>query len=357
MFSSILMAPSGAVAPIALAAVFILAGVAKLLHGSGGELARKFGLPQVVTRLRLERLLPWLELATGVALLLAPGAAYAVAAALAFGLTGVFLILVTRSYLRHEDFECGCFGAWDSARISRALIARNGLLVLIALFVCAQAASPYAGVPTTVTRFSPSDIGWASSVCVLVALIAVSAIAARRSKDQPVMADAASTPTEGRISDVEVVTRDGNVIPVGMLATQRPRLLLFVKAGCGACEALLARFGEISRDLEGKFDVTLSVSTSPRVFETVYAELVADSVFAVSALRERLGVGKNPAAVVLGLNGTITHPPVQGAAAVDTLVQALRHVGDPGGALATDGLDVRAPALPEPSHTGSNGNV
>ena len=60
--------------------------------------------------------LPWVELVTGVCLLLGlgtPGAGLVTAA-----LAAVYTVAVTAALLRGLDIGCGCFGRWDAATLS-----------------------------------------------------------------------------------------------------------------------------------------------------------------------------------------------------------------------------------------------
>jgi uncharacterized membrane protein YphA (DoxX/SURF4 family) len=74
---------------------------------------------------------PWLEIALGVLFLIGWKTRY-VAIGAAVLLLG-FTVLLTVTYLRGIDADCGCFGFGD--RISPRTIARDGLILLPALLL------------------------------------------------------------------------------------------------------------------------------------------------------------------------------------------------------------------------------
>jgi uncharacterized membrane protein YphA (DoxX/SURF4 family) len=114
-------------AALATSAVFAVAAVTKL--AAPARTTREFadlGLPAPAL---LARLVPAVELAIAVALVLRPaiGAVAATAALLAF--TGV-LVAALRS---GRSVSCGCLGALSDGPISNATIARNAGLVVVAV--------------------------------------------------------------------------------------------------------------------------------------------------------------------------------------------------------------------------------
>jgi len=74
----------------------------------------------------LSRVLPWVELALGLALV--SGVLLRYTAATASVLLAVFFSLMTRSYLAGQQISCGCFGIGEA--LSPRTLARDGLLEL-----------------------------------------------------------------------------------------------------------------------------------------------------------------------------------------------------------------------------------
>ncbi|HEY8583899.1 MAG TPA: MauE/DoxX family redox-associated membrane protein, partial [Capillimicrobium sp.] len=136
------------VARAALAAVFLVAGLAKLADRDGSRAAmRGFGAPErAVAPLGLA--LPVAELLIGAALVPAASAPWAALAALA--LLTVFVAAIARAMRRGEAPDCHCFGQLHSAPAGRSTLIRNGALAAIAALV---AVAGLAGA-------SPSPTAW-----------------------------------------------------------------------------------------------------------------------------------------------------------------------------------------------------
>ena len=79
----------------------------------------------------LSRVLPWVELALGLALV--SGVLLRYTAATASVLLAVFFSLMTRSYLAGQQISCGCFGIGEA--LSPRTLARDGLLLAVSLAV------------------------------------------------------------------------------------------------------------------------------------------------------------------------------------------------------------------------------
>ena len=77
----------------------------------------------------LSRVLPWFELALGLALV--SGILLRYTAATASVLLTVFFGLMTRSYLAGQQISCGCFGIGEA--LTPRTLARDGLLLAISL--------------------------------------------------------------------------------------------------------------------------------------------------------------------------------------------------------------------------------
>ena len=77
--------------------------------------------------------LPWLEILLGVLLLTGWYSRYV--AGFAAGLLAFFIIIMTITYLRGIEADCGCFGVGE--RISPLTIARDSLFLIPAIFLVA----------------------------------------------------------------------------------------------------------------------------------------------------------------------------------------------------------------------------
>jgi len=120
------MSEIGRVAALILAAVFVVAAVSKLR--SPATTARD--LTEI--GLRAPRLLAWLlplgELATAVALVLAPGWG----GVIGFALLAAFTVVLVRLVREGRPVACRCFGGFSSEPVSPLTLARNAVLLLLA---------------------------------------------------------------------------------------------------------------------------------------------------------------------------------------------------------------------------------
>ncbi len=78
--------------------------------------------------------LPWLEIALGVLLLSGWKVRYTALGA--SGLLLAFIAILTVTYLRGIDADCGCFGYGD--KISPKTIARDGMILLPAIYLALE---------------------------------------------------------------------------------------------------------------------------------------------------------------------------------------------------------------------------
>src|SRR5918992_4961346 len=121
------------IARLVLAAVFTIAGVAKLADLQGSRQAIvDFGVPSALAA-TLALLLPLAELAVAAALLPASTAWWGALGALA--LLSVFVVGISINLARGRKPECHCFGQLHSAPAGWQTLARNGVLAAIAGFV------------------------------------------------------------------------------------------------------------------------------------------------------------------------------------------------------------------------------
>ena len=121
------------IARLALAGVFGLAGVGKLLDLSGSVKAvRDFGVPERYTKI-VGYLLPVAELAIAVFLLPVSTARYAALGG--FLLMTAFIAGMIWNLRLGKAPDCHCFGQFHSEPISMMTVARNGVLAVASLFV------------------------------------------------------------------------------------------------------------------------------------------------------------------------------------------------------------------------------
>src|SRR5690348_6314242 len=118
---------------LALAGVFIVAGIGKLLDLPGSQQAmRNFGVPEPFAK-PAGIALPLVEI--GIALLLLPVAAAPGGAMLALLLLAAFISAIAVNLARGNRPDCNCFGQLHAAPIGWPTLARNGGLAALALVV------------------------------------------------------------------------------------------------------------------------------------------------------------------------------------------------------------------------------
>jgi uncharacterized membrane protein YphA (DoxX/SURF4 family) len=150
-----------------LAAVLLTAGVAKLrdLDGSRKAVAG-FGIPARFAGI-IGSLLPFAELLAAVALLIPASAWWG--AILAAVLLASFGLAIAISLTRGKAPECNCFGQLHSAPVGRSTLARNTVLIGLAVVVIATR--------TDAAQLSP--VGWVTELTTAeIALLALGVVLA-----------------------------------------------------------------------------------------------------------------------------------------------------------------------------------
>jgi uncharacterized membrane protein YphA (DoxX/SURF4 family) len=124
------------IARLLLAAVFGVAGLAKLADPNGSRKSLSdFGVPRPLCR-PISLLLPTVELATALALLSAASAWWGAVAALA--ILSLFIAAITASLMADRRPDCHCFGQLHSSPLSWRTLSRNALLAALAAAVLWQ---------------------------------------------------------------------------------------------------------------------------------------------------------------------------------------------------------------------------
>jgi putative oxidoreductase len=122
-----------------LGAVFLLAGAMKLAHPAdffADLLSYRVPFPEMFLRIGAV-FLPWLEVLTGIGLLLNVWAE--TVRPVVSGLCLIFVVMLGQAVLRGLDLNCGCFGAVGRGWFERPDVAllRAGLLFAASLYVAA----------------------------------------------------------------------------------------------------------------------------------------------------------------------------------------------------------------------------
>ncbi len=114
------------------------------------------------------RLVPWIELALGVCVL--AGLALPWSAVAAAELFAVFGLAIASAVRRGKDIPCHCFSASDTHRIGLGAVARDGVLVALALIAAAGPdLVPRQAVGSTIATLSVAAWAVAFALVVVVA--------------------------------------------------------------------------------------------------------------------------------------------------------------------------------------------
>jgi thiol-disulfide isomerase/thioredoxin/uncharacterized membrane protein YphA (DoxX/SURF4 family) len=335
---------------LVLAAVFLVAGGAKLADLAGSRAAVEgFGVPAPAARV-LGVLLPVAELCTAGALLPASSARYGAIAAGALLLA--FVGAIGRSMARGEAPDCHCFGAIHSEPAGARTLARN--LVLLGLAVAVAAAGWGNAGPSAVAWIGRLHgaglvaVAGGAALLVLTTVTALGMLTLLRQNGRLLLrvdelearldgagpagpaqapADHPGLPIGSPAPAFSLSGLYGETITLASLTAQdHPVLLLFTDPGCGPCNAMLPSIAEWQRVHSG--ELTIAVLTRgtaddylPKAREHGIAGVLLDGDLAVYNACQAIGT---PGGVLVDPQGHIASPVVGGADAIAGLIaQAL----------------------------------
>jgi peroxiredoxin len=333
-------------ARLLLVAMFIVAGLAKLVDLAGSRQALiDFGVPPLLAT-PFGLLLPLAELIVAVTLVLSATAWWAAIGALALLL--LFVIGIGYNLARGRHPDCHCFGQLHSAPTGWPTLLRNLLLAAIAAFIV--------GFGRTNAGLSALDwigtLALAQRIEVLAAVILAALLAAEgwllwqmlRQQGRLLLRieelEAQRPPTSSPQPPVAAALASG--LPVGMQAPGfslsslsgetltldflraggKPIVLLFSDPGCGPCNALLPEVGRWQREYAGKATVVLISRGTPQANRSKASEHGITQVLLQTdrEVAQAYQAYGTPSAVLIRPSGTIGSSLAQGADAIRALV-------------------------------------
>ena len=325
------------IARLLLAAVFVVAGVAKLADRAGSRRAMAdFGVPAPLAA-PLGTLLPLAELAVAVALVPASTAWWGAVGALVLLL--LFVAGIGANLARGRKPECHCFGQLRSEPAGWSTLARNGVLAAVAGFVVWWG---YSGA-------GPSAVGWLSdlSVAQVAGLVVGSAllgvvvaqwwlllyllrqygrllvrVETLEGREGP-----EGLPVGDTAPDFELPALDGETLTLESLRVpERPVMLLFTDPNCNPCTAMLPDVGRWQEEHSEKLTVALVSRGDPDENATKASEheLINVLLQADWEISEAYGVEATPSAVLVEPDGTIGSPVIEGEDGIRALVDTVR---------------------------------
>ncbi len=337
------------IARLLLAAVFTLAGVAKLSDLKGSRKAIiEFGLPALLAS-PLALLLPLAELAVGAALIPASSAWWGALGAL--GLLLLFVMGISINLARGKKPECHCFGQLHSAPAGWKTLARNGVLAAVAGFVLWEGydvAGPSA-ISWLGALSAPQLLSLLGGVLVLILLAGQwwflvhllrqngRLLVRLEILEESVAAGGSIAPSQnGTPID------QGEGLPVGSTAPEfglsglhgesltlealhasgKPVLLFFTDPGCGPCNAMLPEVGRWQEEHAQKLTLALVSRGEVEENKTKASEHGLKNVLLQKdwEVSESYEVRGTPSAVLIGTDGKIASPVAGGAEGIRTLL-------------------------------------
>jgi methylamine dehydrogenase accessory protein MauD len=361
------MTVSAPIASAVLAAVFALAGLAKLLDRAGSrEAARSFGAPERLSGVVAVGL-PLAEVAIAVLLLPAATRAYAAAAALVLLLA--FCVAIAVAMARGRAPDCRCFGQLHSRPAGWGTLARNAVLAALAAFVAVAAWNdPSAGAVEWVARLEGGE--WlvlvlaltltavlvAGGLVILHLLRSYGVLLTRLDRVEARLREAGfelEEPDDIPRLGLEpgstapafwLPSTDGDRLALGdLLAPGRQALLLFTSPSCEPCRLLMPDVARWQREHADELTVALLSDGDPERVRADAAEhgVVNVLVDETLAAYEAYGANGTPSAVLVDADGTIASWLAAGGEWIETLVEeALAGLGN------THGLPIGAELPP-----------
>ena len=334
-------------AQILLAGVFLLAGAAKLFDLKGSvQAVFDFGVPQWAAPI-VGRVLPVVELATGVALLFHPTARWAALAALVLLLA--FVAGVANAMRQGKDVDCGCFGAVYSATAGTPTLIRNGALAALALLVVLEGPAP--AIDEWVSERSAAELVAIGATIVLVAVTGLAVwlwsrnrLLKRALEEAPTPhPDPEGLPLETAAPTFALSDKHGQLHTLESLLARGNRVVLtFMDAKCNPCKSvgpLLARWQSVFAD---RVTMIVVAAGPPEASGGVWDEYGIDVLFdsAEEVARAYL-VRSFPSALIVEPDGRIGSTPANGGHGVEIAVRLALT-----GAEAPHGSGIAGPAAP-----------
>lgn len=305
-----------------LAIVLAVSGVSKLIRPATTLAGmRSLALPEWLTRPLVARVVPLVEIALAILVVVGAGwlaEAAALAVLILFGLYGVIIVRAVRSGV---DSRCACFGSLTDDAVSGWTVARNAVLFALAAITVAAA---FAG-PSVLDRLtSMTGDEWWWLVGAVVTATSAALVVGHGGAQTPAADD--TDPQDYLRFPIPfgvLQQRDGGHPTLRGLAATRARLLVFISLDCSACKIVLKDLPAWSRDLEAVAvhpviwsDVDRFVTEQPDLAD----QLLVDEGMGVVHLFE---IDAQPAAVLLGADGLLAGGPVTGAESIQELVHDL----------------------------------
>ena len=251
-------------APLVVAGVFLLSGVAKLGDVSDGVRGlRELEVPDILVRDWVARAHPIAEILIAIGLVVLATPWRVIAALAAVGLMAAYTVLVIAAVRRAREVQCNCFGR-RSEVINRRTAVRNLALLALALLALIDCREPSAPILRVFSGLDPlvwsAIIAVTSGVAWLIGRGYAAAPAPIVAPTQPGRFDrSADRDRDGAVGggvggdvggdydenerapipDQTLTKADGSTTTLTELVAHRAAVLLFLEPTCGSCARLL----------------------------------------------------------------------------------------------------------------------
>jgi uncharacterized membrane protein YphA (DoxX/SURF4 family)/peroxiredoxin len=319
-----------------LAAVFAVAGVAKLRDLEGSRAAMKdFGVPAGLAG-PAGVLLPLAELAVAIGLV--PTASARWAAALGLLLLLAFIWGIATALRRGESPDCHCFGQLHSAPAGPATLARNAVLAALAVVVVAEA--PGAALDDWMAARTAAELvavgagiaaiffgaGW------LVMWRQRRGLLTQLGRAQRMATSAApGVPIGSRAPDFSLPDLYGNTVTLdALLERGRPLLLVFLSPGCESCVELLPKLARWQSSLADRLTLVLLSTGRVKVNQPIFEEYgISDDVLLQEFMEvsDAFRIRGTPSAVVITADGTVATNPAETVFGIEPLLRTALNDG------------------------------
>jgi thiol-disulfide isomerase/thioredoxin/uncharacterized membrane protein YphA (DoxX/SURF4 family) len=311
-----------------LAVVFAVAAVGKVRDRDGARDAlTAFGVPARMTATGAV-LLPVAELLAAIGLLLAPTAV--AGAVLGLLLLCLFTGAIARQLAAGRAPECHCFGQLQSEPIGPSSLARNVVLMALAVVVIAGG-----GGPSLTAALSGLDATQVGLVAVSVALAACAVLAwwlwgqrgrligqlraAELAGQTPGLDPGAPAPA------FSIAPLDGGAGTLGeLLGPGLPVALVFVSDQCGPCLALLPSLAGWQQTLGERLTLATVFGGDREAARRLAGEHALPSAMSqeVDEVFGEYRLRATPTAVLIDADGRIAARPAEGGPAIEALIRS-----------------------------------
>lgn len=311
-----MLVPLAAIALVLSAAVLVVSGVAKLREPAATRDAfTSLRLPRFLALGPWPVVLPWVEIALGLALLMLPARAVAVPAALSLALFLAYWAIIARALRFAEPVRCSCFGKIGDHTVRRRTLVRNTVLVATALLAVVGAVDD----ADVWWLLDEQTWGWLAVAALTAAVVLLTFGGSSHGPAAPDPVQASLTEDDDYvrqpIPDAVLIAPDREPTTFRELAAFRPVLLIGVNCTCGSTVQTINRLSEWAARIP---EVDLRMLTT---FQQPVLDGLEDAVYDHESIAWRaLGMTASPCAVLLGADGLTAGGPVSGVEEIAAMV-------------------------------------